>query len=63
MKSFGYTYACIAEASGKSQNNVRVDINRGKLDPKDLSSVSVYITLGLLEKHAGRTTRDKHRAH
>ena len=58
MKSFSYSYASIAEASGKSQNNVRVDINRGKLDPNDLISVSVYITLGFLEDHGRRTTKD-----
>ena len=48
MRQFEYTYANIAEASGRSVGSIRVDISRGSLDPADLSSVSLYVIRGML---------------
>lgn len=50
MNQFSYTYKSIAHASGRTANNVRVDASRGKVDPEDLRSVSVYVVTGILEK-------------
>lgn len=52
MNQFSYTFRSIAEASGRTANNVRVDVSRGKVDPDDLRSVSVYVVTGILEKEA-----------
>jgi hypothetical protein len=50
MKRYEYGYADIANAAGKSAGAVRVDINRGQVDPEDLLSVSIYIVAERLEK-------------
>ena len=50
MKKFEYSYAEIAEASGKAPGSVRVDITRGVFNPESLKSTAVYVVTGMLNK-------------
>ena len=56
MKSYEYGQSDIAGACGKSEGAVRVDINRGKVIPENLRSVSLYVVREILKGHDGKAT-------